>query len=89
MPAAAVKRGIQALSGITGRKAYVGGFNIFLYKKNYIFVFNKKIIKLEFVRGKRNFLRSSEMRRYKKEDQKRKHFTRTVYFTDTEIRKLR
>lgn len=78
MPAAAVKRGIQALSGITGRKAYVGGFNIFLYKKNLIFVFSKKIIKLESVRGKRNFLRSSEMQRYKKEDQKRKHFTRTV-----------
>lgn len=39
VPAAAVKRGIQALSGITGRKAYVGGFNIFLYKENYIFVF--------------------------------------------------
>lgn len=47
----------------------------------------KKIIKLESVRGKRNFLRSSEMRRYKKEDQKRRHFTGAV--TDTEIRKLR
>lgn len=41
MPAAAVKRGIQALSGITGRKVYVGGFNIFLYKENYI-CFKKK-----------------------------------------------
>ena len=78
MPAAAVKQGIQALSGITGRKAYAGGFNIFLYKKNYIFVFSKKVIKLEFVRGKRSFLRSSEMRRYKKEDQKRRHFTGAV-----------
>lgn len=78
MPAAAVKRGIQALSGITGRKAYVGGFNIFLKKENYKYVLFKKIIKLESVRGKRNFLSSGEMRRYKKEDQKRRHFTGAV-----------
>lgn len=43
-----------------------------------MYVFYKKIIKLESVRGKRNFLRSGEMRRYKKEDQKRRHFTGAV-----------
>ena len=63
MPAAAVIRGMQALSGITGRKECVGCLIYFQLKRFIICNLVENIIKLESVRGKRNFFRSSEMQR--------------------------
>ena len=64
VPAAAVIRGVQALSGIIGRKAFVGGKISQMLKPG-----------LECGRGKGNSWCSGEMRRYQEEHRWRKRFT--------------
>ena len=77
MPAAAVIRRVQALSGITGFKGYVGGFisqtSKAVAKPRYAF----ETVRLEYVRGAWNASCSGEMHRYEVEHQLRRQCTRT------------
>ena len=75
VPAAAVIRRGQALSGIIGHKERVGGFlsqmlNALAQLKS---AFETE--KLEFNRGKRNSRCSGEMRRYREEHQLRRRLS--------------
>ena len=75
VPAAAVKRRVRALSGITGCKGSVGGklswmFNLWAQP---IIAFKTDL--LEWSRGRRNFRCSGGMRRYRKEHQWRRRPT--------------
>ncbi len=76
MPAAAVIRRVQALSGVTGRKELRRWFVKRVVKADGSTV---RIIirtdKLESGRGNWNFLCRSEIRRYKKEHQWRRQVT--------------
>ncbi len=76
MPAAAVIRRVQALSGITGFKGYVGGFisqtSKAVAKPRYAF----ETVRLEYVRGAWNVSCSGEMHRYEIEHQLRRQCTR-------------
>ena len=76
MPAAAVIRRVQALSGVTGRKELRRWFIKRVVKSDGSTV--QAIIrtgKLENGRGNWNFLCRSEIRRYKKEHQWRRQVT--------------
>ena len=74
MPAAAVIRGMQALSGIIGCKASVGCLLKSVVKsQDLILITATETIKLELSRGRRNSECSGEMRRYSEEHRWRKH----------------
>ena len=74
MPAAAVIRGMQALSGIIGCKASVGCLSKSVVKfQNSILITATETNKLESSRGRRNSECSGEMRRYSEEHRWRKH----------------
>ena len=75
VPAAAVIRRVQALIGITGRKACVGGLpKLDVKAPGSTWELHPKLGKLECGRGVWNFLCSGEMRRYRKEHQwRRRH----------------
>ena len=64
VPAAAVIRRGQALSGITGRKGCVGGLVSQDLKAAAQLLFGLETIELEYRRGKWNSQCSGEMRRY-------------------------
>ena len=69
VPAAAVIRRGQALSGIIGRKGRVGGLVSRMLNLQAQPVAASDTPRLENGRGKRNFRCSGEMRRYRKEHQ--------------------
>ena len=75
VPAAAVIRRGQALSGIIGRKGRVGGFVSQMLNPQAQPVFASDTALLENGRGKRNFQCSGEMRRYRKEHQWRRRLS--------------
>ena len=76
MPAAAVIRGMQALSGIIGCKASVGCLSKSVVKfQNLILIMATETNKLELSRGRRNSECSGEMRRYWEEHRWRKRAT--------------
>ena len=72
VPAAAVIRRGQALSGFTGHKAHVGCFLSQLLKAAAQLQFAIETELLEIRRGKRNSWCSGEMRRYHEEHQLRR-----------------
>ena len=73
MPAAAVIQRMQALSGIIGRKASVGGLVSLLLKTRAQPWTAVETARLECGRGRGNSQCSGEMRRYREEHQWRKH----------------
>ena len=75
VPAAAVIRRVQALSGIIGRKEHVGGkLSQMLNLSTQLEVAFETDI-LEISRGKRNSRSSGEMRRYREEHQLRRRLS--------------
>ena len=72
VPAAAVIRRGQALSGFIGHKERVGGFLSQMLNALAQLKFAFETEKLEFNRGKRNSRCSGEMRRYREEHQLRR-----------------
>ncbi len=85
MPAAAVIRRWQALSGIIGRKARVGGFLSLTPKLTAATVEGHwKLEKLECRRGKWNSMCSGEMRRDMEEHQWRRRLSGP---NDADVRK--
>ena len=75
VPAAAVIRRGQALSGIIGRKGRVGGLASQMLNLRAQLVAASDTTRLESGIGKRNFRCSGEMRRYRKEHQWRKRLS--------------
>ena len=75
VPAAAVIRRWQALSGITGCKGRVGGIASPLLNLSAYPVAAAETVVLEWSRGKRNSECSGEMRRYSEEHQWRRRLT--------------
>ena len=75
VPAAAVIRRGQALSGIIGRKGRVGGLVSQMLNLRAQPVAASETARLENGRGKRNFRCSGEMRRYRKEHQWRRRLS--------------
>jgi hypothetical protein len=75
VPAAAVIRRGQALSGIIGRKGRVGGLISQMLNLRAQLVAASDTVRLENGRGKRNFRCSGEMRRYRKEHQWRRRLS--------------
>ena len=75
VPAAAVIRRWQALSGITGCKGSVGGLLSWMFNLRAQPVIAFKTDQLELSRGRRNFRCSGGMRRYRKEHQWRRRPT--------------
>ena len=75
VPAAAVKRRVLALSGITGCKGSAGGPLSWKLNLRAQPVFAFKTEGLEWSRGRRNFRCSGGMRRYRKEHQWRRRPT--------------
>ncbi len=78
MPAAAVIRRVQALSGITGFKGYVGGFISQTSKAVAKLWYAFETVRLEYVRGAWNASCSGEMHRYEVEHQLRRQCTRAL-----------
>ncbi|KAL0685459.1 hypothetical protein Bca4012_052307 [Brassica carinata] len=78
VPAAAVIQRMQALSGMIGRKASVGGFLSPPSNPRAQPWTGGETTKLEFGRGSGNFRWSGEMRRDRKEHQRRKHSAETT-----------
>ena len=78
VPAAAVIRRWQALSGIIGRKEWAGGR--LSLKSNAVAqpLFALETGWLEYERSKRNSMCSGEMRRYMEEHQWRRRLTRSI-----------
>ena len=72
VPAVAVIRRGQTLSGITGHKGHVGGFLSQVLKASAQLKYASETGSLESRRGKRNLRCSGEMRRYRKEHQWRR-----------------
>lgn len=75
MPAAAVIQRVRALSGIIGRKAYVGGAisrGLNLHAQHEIC--SRNCCPIEVCRGKWNSVCRGKIRRYTEERQKRKQF---------------
>ena len=78
VPAAAVIRRWQALSGIIGCKEWVGG-RISLKLKKMAQPFTAlKTVQLEYERGKRNSMCSGKMRRYMEEHRWRRRLTSSI-----------
>ena len=75
VPAAAVIRRGRALSGIIGRKEYVGGSLSAGFKAMAQPLFALRTGELECRRGKRNSWCSGEMRRYQEEHQWRRRLS--------------
>ena len=75
VPAAAVIRRWQALSGIIGRKEWAGGSLSLRLKRGAQPHKALETEQLECERGKRNSMCSGEMRRYMEEHQWRRRFT--------------
>ncbi len=78
VPAAAVRRRMQALSGIIGRKEFVGGLSSLVLKAMLNHSSALETDKLESSRGKGNSQCSGEMRRYWEEHQWRKRLAGLV-----------
>ena len=78
VPAAAVIRRSQALSGIIGRKEWVGGFLSLKLKAVAQLLYALETGRLECGRGKWNSMCSGKMRRYMEEHQWRRRFTRPI-----------
>ena len=72
VPAAAVIRRGQALSGIIGRKARAGGLESLVFKAEAQPQFALETVRLECRRGKWNSMCSGEMRRDMEEHQWRR-----------------
>ncbi|GJY24114.1 hypothetical protein Tco_0397772 [Tanacetum coccineum] len=70
---AAVIQRMQALSGMIGRKASVGGFLVRVKSRAQLLDRAVENTKVEYGRGRGNFRWSGEMRRDRKEHQRRKH----------------
>ena len=75
MPAAAVIRREQALSGIIGRKGCVDGIASLLLNIGAQLRRAKETVKLEYRRGKWNSMCSGKMRKYMEEHQWRRRLT--------------
>ena len=76
MPAAAVIRRVQALSGVTGRKELRRWFNKRIVKSGGSTIQTiVRTVKLESSRGNWNFWCRSEIRRYQKEHRWRRQVT--------------
>ena len=75
VPAAAVIRRGQALSGIIGRKARAGGFLSQVFKPGAQPRYASETGRLECRRGERNSTCSGEMRRYVEEHQWRRRLS--------------
>ena len=75
VPAAAVIRRWQALSGIIGRKEWAGGSLSLRSNRGAQPHLALETEQLEYERGKRNSMCSGEMRRYMEEHQWRRRFT--------------
>ena len=78
VPAAAVIRRWQALSGIIGRKGCVGGISSLWLKNGAQLRRAKETDRLEYGRGEWNSMCSGKMRRYMEEHQWRRRFARPV-----------
>ena len=78
VPAAAVIRRGQALSGFIGHKERVGGFLSQMLNPLAQLKIAFETKKLEFNRGKRNSRCSGEMRRYREEHQLRRRLSRLI-----------
>ena len=75
VPAAAVIRRVQALSGFIGHKEHVGGILSQMLKSGAQPQFASETEILEDSRGKRNSRCSGEMRRYREEHQLRRRLS--------------
>lgn len=75
VPAAAVIRRGQALSGIIGRKARAGGLESLVFKAEAQPQFALETVRLEYRRGKWNSTCSGEMRRDVEEHQWRRRLS--------------
>ena len=78
VPAAAVIRRWQALSGIIGRKEWAGGSLSLRLKREAQLHKALETEQLEYERSKRNSMCSGEMRRYMEEHQWRRRFTSPI-----------